>query len=417
MKIVVVSDYLYPDAVGGSWNFAHDVAQRLAARGHCCWAVSGHPGDGRPYQERIGAVDVFRYPIRRQNHARSFVSRLAGSYRAMRQIARQTPIDLIHSHSPIGAIGAFLSPEARGAIGRPPAPRVATIHGTGVLSEYLCEVAGERHRTPRERLYRAAIDRVEREYLRRACWIHALSRFSLDAFAAQHRLDPSRASIIPPGVDLERFRPGPRDEARRHLGLPAHRPILLTVRRLTARMGLDLLLRAARLVAQQMPEALFLIGGTGPLRPDLERLITRMQLEQNVSLLGFISEIELPLYYQAADLFVLPSIASEGFGLITLEALACDLPVLGTPVGATVELLSDFDPEMLFADTTPEAMAAQIVTWLGRGSEHACYRARVVEQFSWDACMDRMERLLTAVASARSSDQRAPVGRAGAKRP
>jgi glycosyltransferase involved in cell wall biosynthesis len=423
MNILVVADYLYPDVVGGSWNYAHEVARRLAARGHRCWSVSGHPGDDRPYREKRGAIEVVRYPVHRGSHLRSFASRVTGSLRATRQIMGTAQVDILHTHAPMGACGATLAPGARRV------PQVATVHGTGVLAEYLCELAplgrdgsgllapgswpnerGARSRPhsrrarsqepgAKSRLYCAAIDTVERWYLRRARRVHALSRFSGDAFVTQHRLDRGRVAIIPPGVDLERFQPGPRSEARASLGLPEGRPILLSVRRLTARMGLDVLLRSMRQVADAVPDVMLLIGGTGPMRPQLEALIAELGLGENVKLCGFIPDTELPLYYRAANLFVLPSLASEGFGLITLEALACNLPVLGTPVGATVELLGAFDPALLFPDTSEDAIAAHICEWLRRTEEPFQYRARVAEEYNWETIMTRFEAFLEGAAN------------------
>jgi glycosyltransferase involved in cell wall biosynthesis len=177
-------------------------------------------------------------------------------------------------------------------------------------------------------------------------------------------------------------------------------------------MGLDLLIAAAGIVRHRRPDLLLLIGGTGPWRRKLGAQIAEMGLEKNVHLLGFVPDSELPLYYQAADLFVLPTLASEGFGLITLEALACDLPVLGTRVGHTEELLSGFDPEMLFDDTTPEAFAARIEEWLARLTlgPSASYREQVVEQFNWDRCVDGF------LEAALGSVLRAPRGKAPASR-
>jgi glycosyltransferase involved in cell wall biosynthesis len=150
---------------------------------------------------------------------------------------------------------------------------------------------------------------------------------------------------------------------------------------------------------------LLLIGGKGPFRPQLESLIARLGLEENVRFLGFIPDETLPLYYQAADLFVIPSIAGEGFGLVSLDALACDLPVLGTPAGGIVEVLSAIDPELLFPDTSPEAMAPHILTWLERVQRGASspqafsYRARVAEHFNWDTSTERLEALFEEVRS------------------
>jgi glycosyltransferase involved in cell wall biosynthesis len=396
VNLVMVSDYFYPDAVGGTWNYAHDLAQRLAARGHRCFCIGAHPGDGRLFRERVGAIEFHRYRLRRAGHGFSFASRLIGSYRSLREIARQHSVDVLHTHMPMGAVGACLAARSTGA------RHVATMHGTGMLSEYLCEVRPQRRRGDGP-LYCVAINALERWYLRRARRLVALSRFSRDAFVCRHGLDPEQVAILPPGVDLERFRPGPREGARRRLGLPLDRPIVLTVRRLTPRMGLDRLIRAVRLIADRIPECLLLIGGKGPWRPQLERLIAELGLEENVRLLGFIPDETLPLYYQAVDLFVIPSIAAEGFGLVSLDALACDLPVLGTPAGGIVEVLSAIDPELLFPDTSPEAMAPHILTWLervrrsGSSPQSFSYRARVAEHFNWDTSMERLEALFEEV--------------------
>ena len=73
---------------------------------------------------------------------------------------------------------------------------------------------------------------------------------------------------------------------------------------------------------------------------------------------GRLPEQQLLTYYQAADLFVLPTSAAEGFGLVSIEALACNLPVFGTPVGGIREVLQRVNPELLFADATAAAMAS-----------------------------------------------------------
>jgi len=400
MNLAVAVDYLYPDMMGGAYTYAHDVAQRLAARGHRCFGISAHPGDGRPMREKIGGIEYYRYPLRRGSHILSFASLFAGSMRAARAIAKEHGIDVLHTHEPMSSVGACIAARSSGwRRGAPAPPQLATMHGTSSLSEYLCEVRSERDRG-RDLPYRIAIDTLERWYLRQARRLTALSRYSCDAYARHHGLDPTRVAILPPGVDLERFRPGQRDEARRRLGLPLERPIVLSVRRLTRRMGLDLLIRAARLVADQMPQLLLLIGGKGPLRSQLEALIADLNLEENARLVGLVSPEELPLYYQAADLFALPSVASEGFGIVTVEALACDLPVLATAGGGSVDILQPLDPEMLFADTTPEAMAERIVAWLKKPRERS-YHAQIVERYNWDRCLDGFEAVLAGLGNGR----------------
>jgi len=139
------------------------------------------------------------------------------------------------------------------------------------------------------------------------------------------------------------------------------------------------------------------------LRYKLETQVKELKLEEVVSLRGFISEEHLPLYYQMADFFILPTIALEGFGLITVEAMACGTPVLGTPVGGTREILNKFDPGFLFKDTKPESMAKLIMdkhnSYRDKPDEYRklsqeC-RAFVEKYYSWKENIEKTEALFT----------------------
>jgi glycosyltransferase involved in cell wall biosynthesis len=87
-------------------------------------------------------------------------------------------------------------------------------------------------------------------------------------------------------------------------------------------------------------------------------------MESHVRLLGFIPDDRLAAHYQSADLFVLPTQALEGFGLVTTEALACGVPVVGTPVGATPEILGGLDARLVAPGTTPDDLAHAILGYL-----------------------------------------------------
>lgn len=194
---------------------------------------------------------------------------------------------------------------------------------------------------------------------------------------------------IPGGVDLVRFAPAvDRHAVRRILGLPEEKRILLSVRRLTPRMGLDHLIEAMPAVLAQCPETLLLIGGKGPEHARLAALIARRGLQNSVTLLGFISSDQLASYYQAADAFVLPTVTLEGFGLVTVESLACGTPVIATPVGATPEILEALEPRLLAQSAEPDALAKAITSFFGsawgQNLAPARLRAFVQERYSWD---------------------------------
>ena len=105
------------------------------------------------------------------------------------------------------------------------------------------------------------------------------------------------------------------------------------------------------------------------------------------------------MYYQAADLFVLPTATLEGFGLIMLESLACGTPVLGTPVGAIPEMLGRVDPTLVLPSAGAEAIARGIAAFRDRrGGGDEEFRARCAETirstYSWESIVDRLEILL-----------------------
>ena len=130
-------------------------------------------------------------------------------------------------------------------------------------------------------------------------------------------------------------------------------------------------------------------------------------LDKHVTFLGFVTEAELPRYYQAADVFVLPTRELEGFGLVTAEALACGTPVLGTRVGATPELLEPLDARLVFQDASAEAMAADLAALLARlagdaaaaGDLRAACRRHAEARFGWDHVVDDLEAALREVAA------------------
>ncbi|HBE88680.1 MAG TPA: hypothetical protein DDW67_06025 [Elusimicrobia bacterium] len=221
------------------------------------------------------------------------------------------------------------------------------------------------------------------------------SVFMADRLRAEHGV---RSRITPLGVDTAEFSPAEdRGLVRRALGLPEDRFIIFTVRNLAPRMGLENLVEAAARVAENVPDSYFIIGGRGYLMPRLEGMIKERGLSSHVKLTGYIEEKELASYYQAADLFVLPTRELEGFGLVTLEALACGTPVLATPVAANIEVLGGFNRELLFESETPEAMAEGIESFARRdpaGLRSFRDKCRFfAEGYSWERYADEMEKI------------------------
>jgi glycosyltransferase involved in cell wall biosynthesis len=169
--------------------------------------------------------------------------------------------------------------------------------------------------------------------------------------------------VLPPGVDLEHFVPGSRAASRDRLGLPQTAHVVVSVRRLVPRMGLDVLLEAAAMVESPL---VLVIGGEGPERPALERHASELGL--NVRFVGRVDDRELADIYRAADVSVVPSVALEGFGLVVLEALACGTPVLASDVGGLGEALAGLDPTLVVPPAQPCALAERLTAAIAEPS-------------------------------------------------
>lgn len=233
---------------------------------------------------------------------------------------------------------------------------------------------------------RAGIKRaVERAYYGRAARAIVLSETFARLLRERYGVPASRIMVIPPGVDLQRFRPGPRDEARRALGLPEDAFVVVAARRLVRRMGLDLLLEAwAKVVTGDAP-ALLVIVGDGPERSPLEHLARDLGIARSVHFAGRVSAESLVTNYQAADLSVIPSVALEGFGLAMLESLACGTPVVVTDACGSAPIVAAMDPSCVVPAGDVDALASRLVRAVSTGVVSADQCRRVAETFSWAA--------------------------------
>ncbi len=397
LRILFVCDYYQPRGGGAT----EPLCEELSSRGHGVCLLAGaaaeslsHPGE--PSASVSGNFDTVLVPYHKGSSLLEGARFLQRVGRAARRLAERASFDVLCLYQPLSGAGVLLS----GAFAR--SRRAYCFH-----SPWQAEWAIEHPRptfagAPRRWLAyqrNALLRNLLEDWVLRRCQSYLVySRFMWRRLRQYHpRIDPGRVRCFPAGRDLRRFSAEvSKASARRSLGLPLRRPVLLTVRRLVRRMGLDALLQALPAVLQSVPKALLLVGGTGPLRPRLEELSARLGTEAAVRFLGHIASEQLPLYYRAADLFVLPTRYLEGFGLVTIEALASGTPVVGTPVGGTVEILTSLDPELLAADASPAALAERVTWWLTHRAELQALSRRcrrfVAERYDLRTMADRVER-------------------------
>lgn len=151
-------------------------------------------------------------------------------------------------------------------------------------------------------------------------------------------VNPDKVRVVYGGIDPSLFHPGPKHEARERVGINSERgPLILFVGNLVPVKGIGTLLRACRLLEQEGVAFQCRLIGQGPLAGRLQERINRTGLGARVELLGVKSQAELPDWYRAADVFVLPS-RSEGVPNVLLEASACGTPCVASRVGGIPEI-------------------------------------------------------------------------------
>ena len=400
MNVLVVSDVDLQDGASGAERVLAAHCLWLAKRGHRVYLIAGVRGGGAGAVEEVRGVEVYRY-------RRSLASCL-GAGRLFRALSRRVPVDVMIFHQPLSALGVLFVRASRFI------PK-ASVFLSPWAEEYAVRLADPKGAG---KLLRRTAERL---VLRTCQRIFVLSRFMAARLALEHPRLEDRAVLLPGGVDLDHFRPAESRQAlRMSLGVPAGRPLLLTVRNLEPRMGLEHLLHAMAEVAPALKDVFLLIGGAGPMENALRGLVEQLGLGRSVRCEGYIPEERLPAYYQAADFFILPSQALEGFGLVAVEALACGTPVLGTPVGAIPEILGGLQPDLLFEGSTPPAIANGILTHVERAAadprgyevlRQRC-RAYAAARFGWDPIIEQLERELVRL-TGRPEPSRPPLSPAG----
>lgn len=396
LRILAINQFFYPDSRGGVESVAYETLRRLAERGHSIDLVGQRTKPGTPDTEDLYGVTVHRYGGTRRR--RSFGGRTRDAMMASRAVIerlleRDFDVVLPHHYFPYYS---YLK-----VAGRKVVPEIMTFHAS-YWQELRLEGAERQIGKPFESLFFGTMaKRTETACLRRADRIIVLSAFSREQLLSYYPFAADKVVKIPGGVDLKRFRPADdRGAVRRELGLPEGRPVLFTARRLVPRMGLSNLLEGFAQARSSYP-AWLVVAGRGRLEEELASRAKELGIADDVRFVGFVEDDDLVKYYQAADLFVLPSLAFEGFGMVTLEALACGTPALGTPIGATPEILNPLAQQLVLDGPEPPAIRRGIqvmLEWLSNGTAAESLRAQcrsyVEERYGWGPAVDALEGMI-----------------------
>ena len=279
--------------------------------------------------------------------------------------------DLIHAHGH-PYLSSFIAAKIAKKYSK---PLVLTQHNTFIEYKNFWDTI--------ERLNDLAIGK---ETLKEADKIIVVSKATMN-YVLSLGADPEKIEVLHNGVDLNRFRPltGIKDEMRKKLRISKDSSVVLTVRRLVYKNGIDTLIEGAKIAIKKNPRLVFLVIGGGPDFDQVKAKIEQLGIEKNVRLTGFVSDEGLPFYYNVADFFVLPSKSGEGLPLVTLEAMACGLPVIATNVGGISEVIIE-DYGKVVPPNTPESLAEAVLEFSHRefSAPEKNLRAIIEQKYSWE---------------------------------
>ena len=253
--------------------------------------------------------------------------------------------DVIHSHYWLSAwIGRELSQVLN-------VPHVVTFHTLGLIK--MQSRAGEVEQVERPVIETEVMATVDR--------IIAFSPHERDAMVRLYAADANKVSLVPCGVDLSVFRPLDQKTVRNRLGLNGEK-ILLYVGRVEPLKGLDLLVETAAQMDSEDGVRMMVVGADANGGQEMDRvkqLAKERNLEDQIDFIGQVDHLELPLYYNAADVCVVPSYY-ESFGLVALESMACGTPVVATRVGGLSTIIQHGRTGYLKPWRCPDAFANSV---------------------------------------------------------
>ncbi len=271
-------------------------------------------------------------------------------------------------------------------------PLVHLIHGT-LADEY--EQGKKGAQSLRGRLANYVMKqqaKQEKAIAQNADVIVTISKYSQAKILEHYGIAEEKIRIVPNGVDIEKFQPSDMVAAKKQFNL-GQDPTILFIGSLTPRKGLPYLVEAAKTVVKQQANAKFLLVGSGPLKKQIADSVASAGLSGNFVFYGNMPHNQLASIYNAADVFVLPSL-QEGQGIVLLEAQACGKPVVAFGVGGAKEAVKGGESGFLLELGDTEGLADRLLKLLAdnalRQNMGAAGRRFVTENYTWALCAERM---------------------------
>lgn len=342
MKIALCSDWVYP-SVGGVQSHILGLAGQLKEMGHEVVIVTKEM-DHREVVSEVYPEGVREIRAKRINYPEHVL--MPPSPRELRKLMRKEGFDLVHAHHAFTPT-PLLSLEASERLG---IPSVLTSHSITFANS--------------SDLIWGKVSQVLpfKRYINMADRVIAVSNSAAEFI--ERFMDKGEATVIPNGVDVKKFyEPDPVSMKVFNPTVFKH-PMILGVGRLSFRKGFHLLVESMPRVLKRHPGARLYVAGKGSMTRFLSLLAESLGLEDTVELMGYVPDAALPWLYKVCDVFVLPSISAEAFGITLIEAMATGKPVVASRIGGVPEIIEDGVNGLLFEPWDSRGLSEAVNTLL-----------------------------------------------------
>ena len=364
--------------------FIFELSLRLAASFDVTVLSPRTPGSKK--QEAMAGLRVIRFPYFFQRweklamHGGGILNKLKsnplyylmiplfllGQLRAVVGLLRSERFDLIHAHwlIPQGFVAALSLLITKRKI-----PLLCTSHGGDLFA-----------------LKGKGLQRLKRWVMDSSAALTVVSG-AMKSMVVEMGVVPDKVEVIPMGVDLKGlFTPDPRVERKTDE--------LLFVGRLVEKKGVHFLLEAMPAVIKKHPTVRLILAGSGPMEEELKQKAAQLHLSDKVDFLGMVAQTQLPALYQRATLAIFPFVVAksgdqEGFGLVQVEAMGCECPVIAGDLPAIHDIIAHEENGLIFPSGNTQALADAIIKLLDDPELRARLagegRKSVVQKFDWEA--------------------------------
>lgn len=371
MRIGIISQFYYP-ITGGISEHVYYLAKSLKKLGHEPSIITSKFFNHKDIDGGNGSVNVIRIgwnvPIPIPING-TFGNVNVGYQVGMKinNICVKEKFDLVHIHNPMDPTLPLTS------LRNVSIPKIGTFHNSH--SRYnLAHLAYEIFRN-QLRQYADLLDG-------RITVSHSAEKFLGEYF-------PGDISVIPNGIDLDRFNPNVKPLEKFNDGTIN----ILFVGRMDTRKGLKYLLKAFSLISEQYPRCRLIIVGGGWLK-NYYKIYLSNGLSKKVFFEGYVSRADLPRYYASSDIFCAPAIGGESFGIVLLEAMASGKPIVASDISGYNELIQNGKEGILVAPENPKAIMEAVIKLINHKDlrkklgENGLLKAK---EYGWDEVTKQIE--------------------------